>query len=473
MKDSLTREYHRALILFLLFFTLILFGSLLYPFYRMSTAQMETNIERLVDKNRSYYELVIARKDEQVAALGSRTQIRLVLEQALDGAQSLETLQAFTQPRYRDGLAIYGNVMGAARYDAAGNLVASQGLILPYEPVGIDGTRYALHESADPNENLTLALEIRRPIVSDGRLLGQDAALFDVSSSIKEESGISYRLVDRLNLPPGVTETEWNLAGTSFPPIALAYRYPAALAKPSAWAIALMTLPFALTLLALVCVGAYITIYRGSRKLLSTYAVLAERRALLVRETNHRVKNNLNIIAGMVAVQIQKNGPSRALEDIQARVTLVGLVHDHLFRYEATEEVALKPYLADLGTAILSAQAETAAHPFDVSGAEIVTTGELCTGIGLIVSELMINALKYGLTPGDAVSVRLDALPDRWSLEFRNQGRPFPPDVDPLTSQSFGMELIRAYAKQFKGTVRFERSPDTRFVFAFPNPLKQ
>ncbi len=468
MHNRLAREYRRALFLFIVLFSAILVGGLLYPFHLADEARLQRNIDRRVEKNRSFYDLLLSRKDEQVAALGSRTQIRLLLVLFADGEASLDELRTFTQPRYGDGLSVYSDVLGAARFDAKGDLVARQGMPLPYRELQAGDKLVEPREANGSDPAAPRALEIRHPIIESGRVIGQDAVLFDISAAVVEEDGIAYRLIDRREPLPDDSKGAWQIVDTSVPHIALAYRFSENFARPRLSDSLVRALPFAFSLLALVVLGAYFSIYRASRSIIASYAALSERRALLVRETNHRVKNNLNIVAGIVASHIMENGPTPALEDIESRIMLVGLIHDQLYRCEDAEEVSLKPYLTELGQAIFAAHSATETYRLDVSGADIATTGEACLGVGLIVSELIINALKYALAPGDGISVVLTSGADGWGLDFRNGGRVFPPEIDPLSSDGFGMELIRMYAKQLGGTLRFERLPATRFAFAFP-----
>jgi two-component sensor histidine kinase len=457
MKSGLAQEYRRAFGLFLFFFSVILTAGLLYPLYRAEQHRLKADIERKAEKYAVFCDFFLAQKAEQVAALGSRTQIRLKLVEFAEGKIDLDELRAYTQPRYLDGLSVYADIVCASRFDAAGRVIAHKGdhADLPFRQVRSGGT--VLELSPDGRR-----LEVRQPIVEKGRLLGQDAAIFDIGQTAKEEDGVWYRLTQE---PLG---PQWQYAATTNPQIRVAFRCAPEAVSPKAEDFFLPFLPFALLLLVLVCAGAYLTIYRASRAILASLESLAERRALMVRETNHRVKNNLNIISSLIALHILDKGPSPILEDIQSKIALIGLIHDQLYRKADSETVDLKPYLEQLAKAIFVAHAPEGTYTALISGDEILVGDDECSGVGIIVSELILNALKYALSPGDGVRIHLSAGPDGWSLDFLNGGSRFPDDVDPATSAGFGMELIRRYTEQLKGRFVFERTPSTRFLFTFP-----
>ncbi len=470
MLTPLVRAYRQALFLFVALFVVLMGGGLLYPFYRAEENRVRSDIEQHIAGTKAYYDLLLTRMDEQVAALTSRTQIRIMLLRYLEGGIGLDELRSYSIPRYADGISVYRGVVGAARFDMAGNTVARAGDSSALSFRRPDGAQkyYAIRRPDATDPYGRVLLEIRHEIRERGAPIGQDAVLFDISSSVKEEDRISFRLVDRTERDPAGSEGEVRFVETSFPPIALSCRYAPSVARPKIGDFIAPFAVFSISLLGLVGLGAYFTVYRASRDMVASYIALADRRALQMREADHRIKNNLNIVSGIVTMHMKESGPSPILEDIRSRIVLIGLIHDRLYRLSDSNSIPLKPYLAELADTLIAAHSSASRNRVEVEGEGFTVDEETCVGVGMIVSELMLNALKYALAPGDAIRIDLSAEDGNWKLDFRNGGKLFPADIDPLTTSSFGLELIRSYVGQLGGRLAFERHPCTRFLFSFP-----
>lgn len=471
---QLERTYLRAVIVFIAVFAAVLLTGLVYPFYRAEVVRLETELTQEARRKAVYADIFIAQSREQVAAMGSRTQIRQELIRYADGTIGLDALRDYTQSRYLEGLSVYRGIVAAVRYDRDGQIVASKGdaALLPFVPADARSPVMRLRkpEPGSGGRQTPYGLEIRNPIVDKERVLGQDAILFDAGIFNAAVGSIEYRLDGTgSSSVDGASDGEWLFVDTSDPGIRLAYRYPDSALRPDLRDFMRPFLRFAFLLGAVAGIVAYGTLYRASRAILDSLRSLADKRALMVRETNHRVKNNLAIISGLIRLYRVEGDEGDKLRDIQSRIDLISLIHDRLYRSPDAGKVELLSYLRDLVDAIMHAHSKAGTYRVVVEGCELSIGDDVCTGAGFIVSELVLNALKYALAPGDVLGIRLSGTEARWTLECWNSGTPFPDDVDPLTSPSFGMELIRGYAGQLHGTVKFIREPETRFVFEFRN----
>lgn len=189
-------------------------------------------------------------------------------------------------------------------------------------------------------------------------------------------------------------------------------------------------------------------------------AALAEKDALL-REVHHRVKNNLAVIISLIGLQANEIDDPRTvakLGEMQDRARAMALVHESLYRSQSLSEVDFDAYLARLGEQILAAASTDPRVRIELQAKDVRLDLELAMPCGLIVSELLTNALKYAFPPDwwrargpDARgTVRLSARVEggRVALTVADDGVGLPAGFEGLGSTSLGMQIVRALARQ-------------------------
>jgi two-component sensor histidine kinase len=197
----------------------------------------------------------------------------------------------------------------------------------------------------------------------------------------------------------------------------------------------------------------------------------AERRqSEMFLELNHRVKNNLALVASLL--QVQARGAEPAVRDslIKAvdRVQSIAQVHQALYRGSRREDVDFGTYLTDLcaslsrslatdGRITLKVEAEAADLPIDTA-----------VPLGMVVNELVTNAVKHAYPPPEAglVSVRFHREDDRFRLIVGDGGRglPEPPDQ----RNGLGMTLVSSLVGQVRGQMVVRRQPGATFEITLP-----
>jgi PAS domain S-box-containing protein len=203
-------------------------------------------------------------------------------------------------------------------------------------------------------------------------------------------------------------------------------------------------------------------------------ASLREKETLL-REIHHRVKNNLQVIAGLLHFQAKKLG---APEDVAAfaalrqRIFAMTLLHERLYQSPDVARVAFGDYVRTLVAELGRSSTPRAGIRIDVTADDVRLPIELAMPSGMIVSELVTNVFKYafpGAREGTAtVSVR--AVGGRVFLGVDDDGVGFPDGFDPRVAGSFGWELVRTLVMQLDGTVETttDRGAHVRVSFAAP-----
>ncbi len=205
-------------------------------------------------------------------------------------------------------------------------------------------------------------------------------------------------------------------------------------------------------------------------------ASLREKEVLL-KEIHHRVKNNLQIISSLLSLQSNTVADSQALEilrESQNRVKSMALVHEKLYRSPDLARIDFAEYVRSLtaqlfrtyapGSGVVELQTQIEGLWLDVD------TAVPC---GLIINELVSNALKYAFPDGRSGKIRVavdrgDA--DRLALRVVDNGVGFPANVDYRNTTSLGLQLVNTLADQIGGTVELERYPETAFKIVFRPP---
>lgn len=190
------------------------------------------------------------------------------------------------------------------------------------------------------------------------------------------------------------------------------------------------------------------------------HAAAHERIGLLLQELAHRVKNSLQFIAAMVMIELRrhKSGEGRAaLQRVSHRITALGHLYAKLTNADPVEDVDAASYLEELcRDLILSIQKEgdtAIVLKTDIAKERLPT--DRAIPIGLIVNELVTNALKYAF-PGErkgTVTVSLKREPGELRLTVADDGQ----GLDPRGANSgLGGRLVDGFAQQLGGQVEWK-----------------
>jgi two-component sensor histidine kinase len=175
---------------------------------------------------------------------------------------------------------------------------------------------------------------------------------------------------------------------------------------------------------------------------------------LLAKEIDHRVTNSLQFISGLLAMQGRASNPETAshLKMAANRVGAVAQVHRNFYTNEAADTSCisfLQRLCADLSGIL--------ATPIEVHGDEGRVPTTRIQPIGLMVNELVTNAVKHG---AGRIRVRYEIRGARHKISVCNEGKGLPDGFDPDRTAGLGMKVVSALAKQLGGrmTARANRA---------------
>jgi two-component sensor histidine kinase len=205
---------------------------------------------------------------------------------------------------------------------------------------------------------------------------------------------------------------------------------------------------------------------------------LAERNDVIAREMSHRMLNSLHMVESVLLVEVRRQapvGPAReALERARQRVHAMALVHRFVYQVDhgiGSTLVGMAEYLRSVTDEITSAFGAGRCTVTTEADQGVRIEASKATTIGMLVTELAINASKYAYADGveGRVLVRLTALGDRCTVSVEDDGAGLPEGFNPGSSKGLGMRLVTSFARQLKGHLAVERLPrGTRFAVTFP-----
>jgi two-component sensor histidine kinase len=200
---------------------------------------------------------------------------------------------------------------------------------------------------------------------------------------------------------------------------------------------------------------------------------LANERGVLLREIHHRVKNNLQTVSSLLNLQrddLESAQARRLLDDSVARVRSMALVHEKLYGMDTLDVIEFTDYTRVLASSLSALMAP--AVRVSVTGETVGLSIDLALPMGLILTELLTNAFKYGCPGGAADPARVDIAIRReeggFLLRVCDQGPGLPEAFDIRRGRTLGWQLVNSLLRQVRGTIEVSRGPGACFEVRCP-----
>ncbi len=193
---------------------------------------------------------------------------------------------------------------------------------------------------------------------------------------------------------------------------------------------------------------------------------------ILLKEIHHRVKNNLQIISSLL--RLQKNlqshrDPMRLLTESQNRIRTMSLIHEELYRSGDISRVDLSRYVSKLVSSIFSVYRRDSEITYAIDAEELQLGLNDSIPCGMIINELVTNALEHAFTEGCRGEVRVTIRRDGPSvlLGVSDDGAGIGP-AESRPDDSLGLQLVDSLVQQLKGSLTLVNSRGTSFTIRFP-----
>ena len=190
---------------------------------------------------------------------------------------------------------------------------------------------------------------------------------------------------------------------------------------------------------------------------------------LLLREIHHRVKNNLEVVSSLLALQsAQINDPNTkdAMAESQNRVNSIGIVHQKLYQGTNLGAVEMKDYFLNLSESILDSFGAEQRIDLQLAMEHLDLDIDTAVPLGLIVNELLTNCIKYAFPNEEKgiITIKLNKQDNRLRLEVADNGVG---KSGVTQGTGFGGQLVSLLTQQLNGTMTETNQNGTTLIFDF------
>jgi two-component sensor histidine kinase len=200
-----------------------------------------------------------------------------------------------------------------------------------------------------------------------------------------------------------------------------------------------------------------------------------QEKEILLKEVSHRVKNNLMVIDALLNLQlgsIEDEQARRKVQESKDRVHSMVILHEALHQSNDLRTISLNEYLHQLITDVFASYRldnDTIALKVQIEKIDLgVDQAITC---GLILNELISNALKYAFPGNQTGEISLDAQSNEKNeviLTLGDNGIGIPSEIDIQRTKSMGMQVVKMLVQQLRGSMKLHQSKGTEFVITFP-----
>ncbi len=196
---------------------------------------------------------------------------------------------------------------------------------------------------------------------------------------------------------------------------------------------------------------------------------LLREKELLLKEVHHRIKNNMSTVMSLLSLQAQSmDDPALAgaLGDARRRIQSMMLLYEKLYRSDGFRDLPVSAYLQALIKEIFAGFPNKDRVTLETDIQEFAMETKQLSAVGLIVNELLSNAMKYAFAGRGRGVIHISAAVQGTRTRFvvRDDGVGIPVDFDLQSSPGFGLRLVDMLTQQIEGTLMIERGAGTAFI---------
>ncbi|QCX00727.1 sensor histidine kinase [Aggregatimonas sangjinii] len=200
----------------------------------------------------------------------------------------------------------------------------------------------------------------------------------------------------------------------------------------------------------------------------------------LLKEVHHRVKNNLQTVSSLLSLQsrnIEDDEVKSLFRNSQNRVISMAMVHEMLYMREDITKIEYKTYVQDLTEYLVRSIKGTSTNiTLHINIQDIKLNIDTAIPLGLLINEVVTNALKYGIKDDDKgeIAISMYEKGEGYELTISDSGDGFASDITYKNTKSLGLKLIHNLARQLLGSVKRNTSEKgTHYTVTFKEIMEQ
>ncbi len=195
---------------------------------------------------------------------------------------------------------------------------------------------------------------------------------------------------------------------------------------------------------------------------------LLTEKEILLREVHHRIKNNMNTIAGFLTLQarkLQDKGAVNALQEAKNKISGM-MIYDQLMHTDDFTNISSGDYLNPLIDNIIESYDNESTIKVIKEIEDEIMDSKIMFQVGIILNELLTNSFKYAFSnkQDGEIFIHFRLRNNKIELLYRDNGHVLPESAFDDASSGLGLNLIRLLIRQLKGTIEINRSNGTEFI---------
>lgn len=202
-----------------------------------------------------------------------------------------------------------------------------------------------------------------------------------------------------------------------------------------------------------------------------------EKKELLLKEINHRIKNNLQIVSSLLNLQASSIDDEKAVmlfDEAQNRLKSMALIHENLYESEDFENIDLSKYIKKLALNLFEAyKSYEAKIKLKTSLEEVFVDVQKAVSIGLIVNEVISNSLKYAFVEKSngliVIELEKQKETDLIALRMKDNGCGMKGEVDIDNPATLGLQLIFSLSQQLQAEIKCNLDIGVAYEIGIPS----
>lgn len=189
---------------------------------------------------------------------------------------------------------------------------------------------------------------------------------------------------------------------------------------------------------------------------------------IMLDEIHHRIKNNLQVVSGILELQKDKMGsgePSKVFEESQDYLQSMAMIHQLLYEQEGVTTLDMQIYLERLGSLLLRNYPQ-ARVDFEAQASTVYLNVKTATPLALIICELITNSLKHAFSDSGKINIALEKNDGYYELKYSDNGKGSEKFVNPAYYNT-GLNLVKMLAEDLDGDILFFNQNGFNCLFKF------
>jgi PAS domain S-box-containing protein len=199
-----------------------------------------------------------------------------------------------------------------------------------------------------------------------------------------------------------------------------------------------------------------------------------QEKEVLLKEVHHRVKNNLQVISSILNLQssyVKDEGTLNILKESQNRIKSMAFIHESLYQTKDFSSINFTEYVINLSQNLIHSYSNFDHEiKLNLDIQNVFLNLDLAIPCGLIINEIVSNALKYAFTEnsqGGEISISMKIEGDELVLKIGDNGKGLPKHIDYRNTESLGLQLVVTLTDQLSGSIDLNLDKGTNYTIIF------